>query len=275
MYDDHQPSVVIHLAGRVGGICANLDAPADFFYDNALMGIHVLHEAALRGVTKIVTIGSVCAYPDGLPVPFHEEHLWNGRPHASNEAYAIAKRMLLTQGDAYRAQYGLNAVHLILANLYGPRDHFDPEHSHVVPALVRKCVEAAETQQKSITLWGDGSAVREFLYVEDAAAAIVCAAESYDGAPPVNVGSGQVISVRDLASLVAEVAGYRGEIRWDAARPNGQHSRSMDTTRMQKVLKFTPSFELRDGLTRTVEWFRTYCVQAKATTMHRVFPVSV
>ena len=270
MYDDHRPSLVIHLAGRVGGIGANTAAPADFFYDNALMGIHVLHEAVTHGVTKVLTIGSVCSYPDGLPVPFREEQLWNGRPIASNEAYGIAKRLLLTQGDAYRTQYGLNAVHLILANLYGPCDHFDLEHSHVVPALVRKCVEAAETRKKPIVLWGDGSSIREFLYVEDAAAAIVRAAASYDDAKPVNVGSGQVISIRALVSLVAEVTGFRGEIRWDATRPNGQRERSMDTTRMREVLKFTPSFELRDGLARTVEWFKAHRAQATETSSRLV-----
>lgn len=275
MYDDHQPSLVMHLAGRVGGIGANTAAPADFFYDNALMGIHVLHEAAVRGVAKIVTVGSVCAYPEGLPVPFREEHLWDGRPIASNEPYGISKRLLLTQGDAERTQNGLNAVHLILANLYGPRDHFDPECSHVVPALVRKCVEAVKSGQQRIVLWGDGSQTREFLYVEDAAAAIVHAADTYDAAEPVNVGSGQVISIRALASLVAEVTGYSGEIAWDVTRPSGQRSRRMDTTRMREVLKFTPSVALRDGLVRTVAWYRAQRAQAAATSSHDARPANV
>lgn len=256
LYRQHRPSLVIHLAGRVGGIGANLAFPADFFYDNALMGIHVLHEAVRHGVPKVVTVGSVCSYPEYLSVPYKEEGMWQGSPIASNGPYGIAKRLLMTQGDAERAQYGLTAIHLILTNLYGPRDHFDPELSHVIPALVRKFVEAAQTDQPFVTLWGSGSAVREFLFVEDAARAIVLAAETYDDARPVNIGSGTVASIREVAECTAATAGYRGTIRWDRSRPDGQRERRVDATRMRELLHFTPAVDLHEGLRRTVEWYR-------------------
>jgi len=258
---DARPQIVIHLAATVGGIGANRASPGAFFYDNLLMGVHTLHYAHLHGVEKFVGIGTVCAYPKFTPVPFREEELWNGYPEETNAPYGLAKKMLLVQGQAYRQQYGFNAIYLLPVNLYGPRDNFDLETGHVIPALIRKFLEAKEsasghTRQASVTLWGDGSPTREFLYVEDAAEAIVLATERYDKPEPMNLGSGQEISIRELARTIAELIGYQGAIQWDTSKPNGQPRRCLDTSRAERELDWQAATPFRDGLRRTIEWYQ-------------------
>ncbi|MFQ5856397.1 MAG: GDP-L-fucose synthase family protein [Anaerolineae bacterium] len=253
---DARPDIIIHLAARVGGIGANQAHPAEFFYDNLLMGTQLLHEAWRVGVKKFVAISTVCAYPRLTPVPFREDDLWNGYPEETNAPYGLAKKMLLVQGQAYRQQYGFNAIYLLPVNLYGPGDNFDPESSHVIPALIRKCLEAVERGGREIVCWGDGSPTREFLYVEDAAEGIVLAAERYDGVEPVNIGSGTEISIKDLVHLIARLTGFEGNILWDTSKPNGQPRRCLDVSRAEKLLGFRAKTPFEEGLARTVAWYK-------------------
>jgi GDP-L-fucose synthase len=252
---DGRPDLVIHLAAVVGGIGANRENPGRFFYDNAIMGIQLLEQARQAGVAKVVTIGTVCSYPKFTPVPFQEDALWDGYPEETNAPYGIAKKALLVQSQAYREQYGFNAVFLVPVNLYGPGDNFDPGSSHVIPALIKKCVDAREAGEPAIEVWGTGSASREFLYVEDAAEGIVLAAERYDGAEPVNLGTGREIAIRELVGLIVAATGYRGEIVWDASKPDGQPRRALDTTRARERFGFMARTPFEFGLRRTVEWY--------------------
>ena len=263
LYDDARPQIVIHLAATVGGIGANRANPGRFFYDNAIMGIQMMEYARQFNVEKFVAVGTVCAYPKFTQVPFKEEDLWNGYPEETNAPYGLAKKMLLVQAQGYRAQYGLNAIYLLPVNLYGPRDNFDLETSHVIPALIRKCIEAKESGQSQIVLWGDGSPTREFLYVEDAAEGIVLAAEKYDGSEPVNLGSGEEITIGDLAKLIAAEVHFTGELIWDTTQPNGQPRRCLDTTKAKQLFGFEAKRGLRDGIARTVEWYHR-CRQREA-----------
>ncbi len=265
MYRDRRPTIVIHLAAVVGGIGANRERPAEFFFDNLTMGIHVLDQAWRAGVRKAVVVGTVCAYPKSPPVPFREDDLWNGYPEATNAPYGIAKKALLVQAQAYRQQYGFNSIFLLPTNLYGPGDNFDPRSSHVIPALIRKCVEAMESGRDYIDVWGDGSATRDFLFVEDAAEGILMAAAAYDGGEPVNLGSGREVSIAELARMVADAVGFTGAIRWDAAQPNGQPRRCLDVSRAEQWLGFRARTPFRDGLQKTVEWYRA--TQAHGVTL--------
>jgi len=255
MFRDLKPDTVIHLAAQVGGIGANRDNPGRFFYANLAMGIHVIEEARLAGVDKLVQLGTICAYPKHTPVPFREADLWNGYPEETNAPYGIAKKALLVQLQAYREQYGFNGVYLLPVNLYGPRDNFDPATSHVIPALIRKMVEAREAGAEEVVLWGTGTASREFLYVEDCARAVVLATERYDGADPVNIGTGREITIRDLAGLIAEIVGYSGRLTTDPTKPDGQPRRCLDTSRAAERFGFQAGVSLRDGLTRTIDWY--------------------
>ena len=252
---DARPDLVIHLAAVVGGIGANRENPGRFFYDNAIMGIQLIEQARLAGVAKLLTVGTVCAYPKFTPVPFREDDIWNGYPEETNAPYGLAKKMLLVQSQAYRDQYGFNAIYLIPVNLYGPGDNFNPENSHVIPALIKKCVDARERGDTFIEAWGTGSASREFLYVEDAARGIVLAAERYDGRDPVNLGVGSEITIRDLTELIARLTGFGGEIRWDPSKPDGQPRRALDTSRAREAFGFTAGMSFQDGLQATIEWY--------------------
>jgi len=252
VYRDTQPTLVIHLAAVVGGIGANSERPGEFFYDNLMMGAHLFHEAWKTGVPKFVAIGTICAYPKFTPVPFKEDHLWDGYPEETNAPYGLAKKMLLVQSQAYRDQYGYNSIFLLPVNLYGPGDNFDPRSSHVIPALILKCVDALESGAPEIEVWGDGSATREFLYVEDAADAILLASERYNDSDPVNLGSGEEISIRNLAGKIAETVGFRGRIVWDTSKPNGQPRRKLDTTRAEQRFGFRAQTGFDEGLRRTV-----------------------
>ena len=255
LYKEAKPHIVIHLAGVVGGIGANQANPGRFFYDNAIMGIQLMEYARRSGVEKFVAIGTICAYPKFAPVPFKEDDLWDGYPEETNAPYGLAKKMLLVQAQAYRAQYGFNAIYLLPVNLYGPRDNFDLDTSHVIPALIRKCAEARDRGHSEIVLWGDGSPTREFLYVEDAAEGILLATERYDGNEPVNLGTGEEVAIRDLAKLVAAEVGFTGEILWDTTKPNGQPRRCLDVSRAQQSFGFQAAHRLRDGIAKTVAWF--------------------
>lgn len=252
-----QPHVVIHVAGNVGGIGANRARPAEFFYDNVMMGVPLLHEAWRCGVEKFVTVGTVCSYPKHTPVPFSEDALWDGYPEETNAPYGLAKKMLLVQSQAYRAQYGFNAIYLLPVNLYGPHDNFDPRSSHVIPALIHKCLSAKAAGVPQIEVWGDGSATREFLYVADAALGIVGAAERYNSSAPVNLGSGVEISIRALAELIVELTGYCGSMVWNTSEPNGQPRRRVDTRRAQSCFGFEAQTPLRSGLIATIDWYRS------------------
>ncbi len=256
VYRDHRPDVVIHLAAIVGGIGANRERPGEFLYDNLMMGVQLMEYARRSGVEKFVGVGTICSYPKLTPVPFREDDLWSGYPEETNAPYGLAKKMLLVQGQAYRAQYGFNAIHLLPVNLYGPGDNFEPSSSHVIPALMLKCQEAIESGASEIVCWGDGSPTREFLYVEDCARALVCATRLYDGPEPVNVGAGFEISIRALSELIAELMGFRGEIRWDATKPNGQPRRSLDVSRAREEFGFQAATDFRAGLEKTIRWFR-------------------
>ena len=255
LYKDARPDVFIHLAAVVGGIGANRQNPGLFFYDNAIMGLNVIEAARIVGLEKFVCAGTICSYPKFTPVPFREDDFWNGYPEETNAPYGLAKKMLLVQLQAYRQQYGLNGIYLTPVNLYGPRDNFDLESSHVIPALIRKCAEAKKSHAPEIVAWGTGEATREFLYVEDAAEAIVAAAEKYSQPGLVNLGSGQEISIRHLTELIAEVAGFSGAIRWDATKPDGQPLRSLDTSRAAAEFGWRAKTQLRAGLVKTTEWF--------------------
>ena len=255
MMDDSKPDVIIHLAAQVGGIGANREHPAEFFYQNLIMGVQLMHEAWKRGVEKFVAIGTICAYPKFTPVPFKEENLWDGYPEETNAPYGLAKKMLLVQAQSYRQQYGYNAIFLLPVNLYGPGDNFNPSSSHVIPALIRKCTEARDQGVDEIVVWGDGSPTREFLYVEDAAEAILLAAERYNGSEPANLGSGYEISIKDLVTLIAKLTGFTGNVVWDSSKPNGQPRRALDTTRAWEFFGFKAQMPFEEGLRRTVEWF--------------------
>ena len=256
MMVEARPQVVFHLAAVVGGIGANRANPGQFFYENAMMGLHVVEAARRHGVEKVVVAGTICSYPKMTPVPFREEELWNGYPEETNAPYGIAKKALLVMCQAYRAQYGLNAVFLMPVNLYGPRDSFDLQNCHVIPALVRKFVEASGAGAGEIECWGDGTPTREFLYVEDAAEGLVLAAERYDGAAPVNLGSGWEVSIKELAEGIAEVVGFTGRLRWDVSQPNGQPRRRLDVGRARSAFGFEAQVRLGEGLRRTVAWYR-------------------
>ena len=262
LFDDVAPELVFHLAAEVGGIGANRANPGRYWYANLMMGAHVLEQARLHGTPKLVIAGTICAYPKFAPIPFREEDLWNGYPEETNAPYGVAKKAILIGAQAYREQYGTNAVFLLPVNLYGPGDNFHLETSHVIPALIRKMVEAGERGEDEITLWGDGSPTREFLYVDDCVEAFRLAAERYDGADPVNVGTGEEISIRELAELIRGATGYEGAIVWDTARPNGQPRRKLDTSRAEAAFGFRAKVPLREGIGRTVAWFRSAHVPA-------------
>ena len=253
-----KPTLVLHLAAVVGGIGANRDHPGRFFYENAVMGIELIEQARVFAVPKVVVVGTICAYPKHTPVPFREEALWDGYPEETNAPYGVAKKALLVQCQAYRQEYGLNAVFLLPVNLYGPRDNFDLDTSHVIPALIRKCVEARQRGLKAIECWGTGAPTREFLYVGDAAEAIALAAERYDRPEPINIGTGREISVRDLVGLIAKLTGFSGEIRWDASRPDGQPRRCLDVSKAEDALGFRAATSLEEGLRRTIEWYERH-----------------
>jgi GDP-L-fucose synthase len=255
---DSRPDVVLHLAAVVGGIGANRARPGEFFYKNLMMGAQLMEGARRSGVQKFVTVGTVCSYPKYSPVPFKEDDLWNGYPEETNAPYGIAKKALLVQGQAYRRQYGFQSIHLLVVNLYGPHDDFDPEASHVIPALIRKCLEARDQGRDQIVVWGDGSPTREFLYVKDAAQGVVLATERYWDPEPVNLGSGNEISIRQLVAKVAEVTGFRGEIVWDTSRPNGQPRRCLDTSRARLRFGFEATTSFDDGLRQTVQWYKAH-----------------
>ncbi len=248
--------VILHLAAHVGGIGANRERPAEFFYDNLMMGVQLMHQAWQRGIGKFVAIGTVCAYPKFTPVPFKEDDLWNGYPEETNAPYGLAKKMLLVQAQAYRQQYGFNAIFLLPVNLFGPGDNFNPISSHVIPALIRKCLEGQERGEKEIVVWGDGSQTREFLYVEDAAEGILLATEQYNDSEPVNLGSGYEISIKDLVVTIARLTGYQGKVVWDTSKPNGQPRRGLDVTRAEKFFGFRAGMDFEEGLRRTIEWYR-------------------
>jgi GDP-L-fucose synthase len=253
---DSQPDLIIHLAALAGGIGANRARPAEFFYKNLMMGVPLLHRAWQEGVKKFVAIGTVCAYPKFTPIPFKEDNLWEGYPEETNAPYGLAKKMLLVQSQAYREQYDFNAIYLIPVNLYGPRDNFNLETSHVIPALIRKCVEAQERGDKEVIVWGDGSPTREFLFAPDAAEGILLGAERYNDSDPVNLGSGQEISIKDLAELIARLSGFEGKLVWDTSKPNGQPRRALDTSRAQERFGFTAGTTFEDGLKQTIKWFQ-------------------
>jgi GDP-L-fucose synthase len=255
LYDDSRPTVIVHLAAVVGGIGANRERPAEFFYDNLMMGAQLLDRAWRAGIPKFVGIGTVCAYPKFAPVPFSEDDLWNGYPEETNAAYGLAKKMLLVQSQAYRQQYGYNSIFLLPVNLYGPGDNFDPRSSHVIPALIRKCVDAVETGENRIEVWGDGTPTREFLYVDDAAEGILLAAERYNSSEPVNLGSGTEISIADLVHRIAAAAGFTGEIVFDPSKPNGQPRRQLDVSRAAERFGFRAKTPFAEGLKKTVAWY--------------------
>ena len=262
LFARERPEIVFHLAAVVGGIGANRENPGKFFYENALMGIQLIEHARRHAVEKTIVAGTVCAYPKFAPVPFKEDDIWDGYPEETNAPYGIAKKALLVQCQAYREQYGMNAIYLLPVNLYGPRDNFDPRSSHVIPALIRKAIEARESGSDEMVVWGDGSATREFLYVDDAAEGLVTAAERYDGAEPVNLGCGEEIPIRELVELIAELCGFRGRIAWDTSKPNGQPRRKLDTTRAEREFGWRSGTALRDGLRRTILWYESTLVPA-------------
>lgn len=256
LLNDTNPNMIIHLAAVVGGIGANRENPGSFFYKNLMMGVQLIEQARLHDVDKFVAIGTICAYPKYTPVPFKEENLWNGYPEETNAPYGLAKKMMLVQSQAYRQQYGFNSIYLLPVNLYGPRDNFNPKTSHVIPALIKKCIDAVNEGKDEIVVWGTGSATREFLYVEDCAEAIVLAAEKYNSSDPVNIGSGFEISIKDLVNLIAELTGFKGKIVWDATKPDGQPRRLLDTSKAEKYFGFKAKTDFRKGLKKTIEWYR-------------------
>ncbi len=256
LFEERRPDVVIHLAAVVGGIGANRKYPGRFFYDNLMMGAMLMDRSRQAGVEKFVAIGTICAYPKFTPVPFREEDLWNGYPEETNAPYGLAKKMLLVQAQAYRAQYGFNAIYLLPVNLFGPRDNFSPDSSHVIPALIKKCLDAVDRGDDVVEIWGTGRATREFLYVDDAAEGIVRAAERYDGSEPVNLGAGFEISIRALAELIAKLTGFTGRLAWNASQPDGQPRRSLSTTRAAESFDFRATTGLEEGLAQTIAWYR-------------------
>ena len=258
VYEDSQPDLVIHLAANVGGIGANLVCPGEFFYNNLVMGVQLLEEARQHNIGKFVAIGTVCAYPKFTPVPFREADIWNGYPEETNAPYGLAKKMLLVQSQAYRAQYGYNSIFLLPVNLYGPGDNFDPRTSHVIPALIRKCIEAKELGKSEIVVWGTGSASREFLYVDDCAEAIVLACEKYNKSDPVNIGAGMEISIKDLVRLISRLAGYTGNIVWDTTKPDGQPRRCLDISKALEEFGFIAKMSFEEGLKKTIRWYKKH-----------------
>jgi GDP-L-fucose synthase len=256
MYNDMKPDIIIHLAALVGGIGANRAHPGEFFYKNLIMGIQLIEEARLRGIEKFVAIGTVCAYPKFTPVPFREDDLWNGYPEETNAPYGLAKKMLLVQGQAYRAEYGFNTIFLLPVNLYGPGDNFSPSSSHVIPALIKKCMDAIDSESDHIVCWGTGSASREFLYVEDAAEGILLAAEHYNSSDPVNLGAGFEITIHDLAEKIVAITGFKGKINWDQTKPDGQPRRCLDTSRARALFGFEARTSLDTGLQKTIDWYK-------------------
>lgn len=256
MLDDSTPDLIIHLAAQVGGIGANREHPAEFFYNNLMMGVQLMHRAWETGVEKFVAIGTICAYPKFTPIPFKEDNLWDGYPEETNAPYGLAKKMLLVQAQSYRQQYDYNAIFLLPVNLYGPADNFNPKSSHVIPALIRKCLEAKDAGADEIVVWGDGSPTREFLYVEDAAEGILLAAEKYDGDLPVNLGSGIEISIKDLVELITKLTGFNGKLVWDTTKPNGQPRRALDTQRAFDLFGFKAAMSFEEGLKNTIEWYK-------------------
>ena len=259
LYEDAKPHLLIHLAARVGGIGANQANPGRFFYDNLMMGTQLIEAGRRRGLNKLVAIGTICAYPKFAPVPFKEDDLWAGYPEETNAPYGLAKKMILVQSQAYRRQYGFNSIVLFPVNLYGPGDNFDLETSHVIPALIRKCAEAQRDGKAEIVLWGDGTPTREFLYVDDAAEGILLAAEQYNDSTPLNLGTGEEITIKQLANLIATEVGYQGRILWDHTKPNGQPRRCLDVSRMKQALGFQAKHSLRDGLKKTIDWYQAHC----------------
>lgn len=255
VYQDSRADIVIHLAAKVGGIGINREKPGEFFYDNLMMGAQLMEQARQTGVEKFVSLGTVCAYPKFTPVPFREDDLWNGYPEETNAPYGLAKKMLLVQGQAYRQQYDFSAIYLLPVNLYGPGDNFDPRSSHVIPALIKKCVDAINRGDDHLIAWGTGNASREFLYVADAARAIVLATETYDKPEPVNIGSGMEIKIKELLHLIAELTGFQGEIIWDASKPDGQPRRSLDTSRAWQEFGFRAQTDFQEGLRETIDWY--------------------
>ena len=267
LFQETKPDIVLHLAAVVGGIGANRESPGRFFYQNVMMGALTMEQARLAGAKKFVGIGTICAYPKLAPIPFLERDLWNGYPEETNAPYGIAKKMLLVQGQAYREQYAFDAIHLLPVNLYGPHDNFDPASSHVIPALIRKCVEAADAGADEVVCWGTGNATREFLYVEDCAEAIVLATEKYDLPEPVNLGAGFEISIHDLAALIAELCGFKGRLVFDRTKPDGQPRRSLDTSRARNGFGFSATTDFRTGLARTIEWYKAERKKASVATV--------
>ena len=255
LYQDAKHDIVIHLAARVGGIGANMKQPGSFFYENLMMGVQMMEEGRLFGVEKFVAIGTICAYPKFTPVPFKEEDLWSGYPEETNAPYGLAKKMFLVQSQAYRRQYGFSSIYLLPVNLYGPGDNFDPDSSHVIPALIKKVFDARGKGERSIVVWGSGNPTREFLYVEDAAEGVVLATEKYNKADPVNLGAGFEISVKELAGLICELSGFDGKIEWDASKPDGQPRRCLDTSKAKEEFGFEARTDFREGLKRTIEWY--------------------
>ncbi len=255
LYHESRPDIVIHLAAVVGGIGANRRNPGKFFYENAIMGLQMMEEARLNNVEKFVATGTICAYPKFTPVPFREEDLWNGYPEETNAPYGLAKKMMLVQSQAYREQYGFNSIFLLPVNLYGPRDNFDLESSHVIPALIRKCLEAKACGDDHLVAWGDGSPTREFLYVEDAAEGILLATELCNSSDPVNLGAGHEIAIKDLVGMIARLTGYQGQIKWDTTRPNGQPRRALDTSKAERLFGFKTKMSLEEGLRKTIKWY--------------------
>jgi len=257
MYEEQRPDIVIHLAAVVGGIGANRENPGRFFYDNAIMGIQLMHEAYLRNVEKFVALGTICCYPKYTPVPFKEKNLWDGYPEETNAPYGLAKKMLLVQSQAYRQQYGFNSIFLMPVNLYGPGDNFDPKSSHVIPALIKKCIDAKESNDDHITVWGTGKASREFIYVEDVAEGIILATEKYEKPNPVNIGAGFEIKIKDLVELIAKLTGFKGKIVWDTTKPDGQPRRMLDTSKAEREFGFKAKTDFEKGLKNTIEWYLT------------------
>ena len=256
LYKDSKPDIVIHLAAKVGGIGANLANPGKFFYDNLMMGVQMIEVGRQVGIEKFVAFGTICAYPKFTPVPFKEEDLWNGYPEETNAPYGLAKKMLLVQAQAYRQQYDFNAIYLLPVNLYGPRDNFDPWSSHVIPALIKKCIDGIKSNDSQITVWGTGKPTREFLYAEDAAEGILLATEHYDKPDPVNLGAGFEISIKDLIELIAKLTGFKGKVVWDITKPDGQPRRCLDVSRAEKEFGFRAKMGFKEGLKRTVEWYK-------------------
>lgn len=261
LYEDAHPGIVIHLAAQVGGIGANRANAGKFFYDNLMMGVQLMEYGRRSGVEKFVAVGTICAYPKHTPIPFKEEDLWNGYPEETNAPYGLAKKMLLVQSQAYRDQYGFNSIFLLPVNLYGPGDNFNPQTSHAIPAIIKKCVDAVSNGEPTVTLWGSGKATREFLHVDDAAEGILLAAEHHNSSEPVNLGAGMEISIKDLAELIAQLTGFRGEFVWDATKPDGQPRRSLDVSKAERLFDFRAKVPFETGLLQTIEWYRNAAIR--------------